>query len=62
MGMDFHQTVMGRQFYECTMPAMVRQLAELSTAIQQLVELAQQGVAIDKERMAKKEADNIKQD
>jgi len=62
MGMDFHQTVMGRQFYERTMPAMVRQLAELSTAIQQLVELAQQGVAIDKERMAKKEADNIKQD
>ena len=62
MNVDCHQTVMGRQFYEHTMPAMVKQLAELSTAIQQLVELAQQGVAIDKERMAKKEADNVKQD
>ena len=60
MNVDFHQTVMGRDFYERTMPAMVRQLADLTDAVNQLVGLVQQGVDADRERMDKK--DNVKQD
>mgnify|MGYP003135674060 CR=1 FL=1 len=55
MNVDFHQTIMGQNFYEGTMPAMVRQLTALTEAVQQLVELVQQGVDADKERMAKKD-------
>lgn len=54
MNVDFHQTAMGRNFYENTMPAMVKQLAHLTDAVQQLVELVQQGIDADTERMAKK--------
>jgi len=56
MNVDFHQTSMGRQFYEHTMPTMVQQLTELTKAVQQLVGLIQQGLDADSERAAKKDA------
>ena len=57
---EFHQTGMGKDFYEGTMPALVRQLTDLTDAVQQLVELVREGVDADRERMDKK--DNVKQD
>ena len=60
---DFHQTAMGRTFYEHTMPSMVRQLAELTIAVKELVELVQNGLDADKERLATATKDvNGKQD
>ena len=50
---DFHQTAMGRTFYEHTMPSTVRQLAELTIAVKELAELVQNGLEADKERLAK---------
>ena len=55
MDMEFHQTPLGRRFYEITMPSMVKQLSDLTGAVQQLVTLMQQGIDTDNERMAKKE-------
>jgi len=57
---DFHRTVMGQRFYEHTMPDMIRQLADLTDTVQQLVDLVRQGIDSDKERMAKK--DGVKVD
>lgn len=36
-GPDFFQTVMGKRFYEHTMPALVRQLERLNTNLEQLL-------------------------
>ena len=55
MDIEFHQTPMGRRFYETTMPSMVKQLSDLTGAVQQLVSLIQQGIDTDNKRMAKKE-------
>ena len=43
---DFHQTVMGRMFYEGTMPALVRQLERLNSNIEQLLAADPSGVTI----------------
>ena len=55
MNEEFFQTAMGRDFYERTMPALVRQLADLTDAVQQLTGLVQQGLDADKDRMDKKD-------
>ena len=55
MNAEFFQTAMGQRFYEHTMPDMVQQLADLTDVVHQLVDLLQQGVDADKERMDKKD-------
>ena len=37
MSVEFFQTRMGRQFYEYTMPELVRQIAKLNELLEQLV-------------------------
>ena len=37
-GINFHDTVMGRRFYEHTVPELVRQLTRLSDVLEKLVE------------------------
>jgi len=56
---DFHRTVMGQRFYEHTMPNMIKQLADLTDAVQQLVDLVRQGIDADKEYMAKKDGAKV---
>ena len=60
MNGEFHQTPMGRTFYERTMPAMVQQLTELTGSVNQLVDLIKQAVEAEKGREATK--DKVKQD
>ncbi len=36
-GIPFHQTPMGRRFYESTMPALVRELARLNKNLERFV-------------------------
>ena len=55
MNAEFFQTAMGQRFYEHTMPDMVQQLADLTDAVNQLVDLLQQGINADKERIDKKD-------
>jgi len=38
MSVEFYQTAMGRDFYERTMPALVRELARLNALLEKLVE------------------------
>ena len=57
---DFHRTVMGQRFYEHTVPDMVQRLADLTDVVHQLVDLLQQGIDADRERMVKK--DDVKID
>jgi hypothetical protein len=35
---DFHETRMGRTYYEITLPALVKQLERLNNALEQLAE------------------------
>ena len=39
MGIEFFQTVMGKQFYEGTMPALVRELSRLNKNLEKLIQL-----------------------
>jgi len=55
MNAEFFQTAMGQRFYEHTMPDMVQQLADLTDVVNQLVDLLQQGINADKERIDKKD-------
>ena len=57
---DFHRTVMGQRFYTHTVPDMVQRLADLTDVVHQLVDLLQQGIDADKERIVKK--DDVKID
>lgn len=38
MSVEFYQTALGRDFYERTMPALVRELARLNALLEKLVE------------------------
>ena len=37
-GINFHDTVMGRRFYEHTVPELVRQLTRINDLLEKLVE------------------------
>ena len=37
-GINFHDTVMGRRFFEHTVPELVRQLARIADLLEKLVE------------------------
>jgi hypothetical protein len=47
MGPEFHQTVMGRQFYEQTMPQLVKELRELKECVKELTQMVKTGIASD---------------
>ena len=47
MGPEFHQTAMGRQFYEQTMPQMVKYLKELTECVKELTQMVKTGVELD---------------
>jgi len=44
---EFYQTVMGRQFYDVTMPQMVRQLKELTDCVKELTQWVKMGIELD---------------
>lgn len=52
-GPDFHQTVMGRTFFEGTMPALVRELRRLNDNIEKLIK--------DKEEPKKDDANGFEE-
>ncbi len=41
-GIPFHQTPMGRRFYESTMPELVRELARLNKNLERLIPPAEE--------------------
>jgi len=47
MGPEFHQTVMGRQFYEQTMPRLVKELQELKECVKELTQIVKAGIDSD---------------
>ena len=47
MGPEFHQTHMGRQFYEQTMPMLVQELRELKEAVKELTQMVKTGIDSD---------------
>jgi len=47
MGPEFHQTGMGRQFYEQTMPQLVKELREIKECIRELTQMIKTGVDSD---------------
>jgi len=49
MGPEFHQTGMGRQFYEQTMPQLVKELREIKECIRELTQIIKAGVDSDAE-------------
>jgi len=55
MGPEFHQTGLGRQFYEITMPAIAKSLAEVVVELRALTEMVKDGVESDKEIRQSKE-------
>ena len=47
MGPEFHQTGMGRQFYEQTMPQLVKELRELKECVKELTQMVKTGITSD---------------
>ncbi len=47
MGPEFHQTGMGRQFYEQTMPQLVKELREIKDCIKELTQMVKAGIDLD---------------
>ena len=47
MGPEFHQTGMGRQFYEKTMPMLVKELRELKECVKELTQMVKTGIDSD---------------
>jgi hypothetical protein len=42
-GIPFHATIMGRRFYEVTMPDLLRELARLNKNLERLIALIEPG-------------------
>jgi len=47
MGPEFHQTGMGRQYYEQTMPMLVKELRELKECVKELIQVVKTGIDSD---------------
>ena len=54
MGPEFFQTGMGRQYYEQTMPMLVKQLAELNQNLITLTKLIEQNSETDRQHITAK--------
>ena len=54
MGPEFFQTGMGRQYYEQTMPMLVKQLAELNQNLITLTKLIEQNAETDRQHINSK--------
>lgn len=49
-GLEFHETVMGKRYYEATLPRQIEAMNRLATAIERQNELKEQELKLQQEK------------